>query len=276
MWTRKELKERGKAAFKANYWRCVLVALILALLAGGVGGVSGYRSSHQISESQSQTQTDTLQQDLSDLTQSEIDPELQQSIDDLNQALSELPEEEASAAAGAIFAIIAGVIAIAFAVGFILSILLFNPLQVGCQRFFTQNSKERAELNEMGYGFGRGGYGRVVKTMLITDIFLILWTLLFIIPGLIKSYSYRMVPYILAQEPEISGRDAINRSREMMDGHKWNTFVLDLSFILWILLTIVTLGIVGVFYVNPYYYATNAELYYTLSGKNSSTDPMLG
>ncbi len=273
MWTRKELKERGKAAFKANYWRCVLLALILALLAGGVGGVSGYRSSHQISESQSQTQTDTLQQDLSDLTQSEIDPELQQSIDDLNQALSELPGEEASAAAGAIFAIIAGVIAIAFAVGFILSILIFNPLQVGCQRFFTQNSKERAELNEMGYGFGRGGYGRVVKTMLITDIFLILWTLLFIIPGLIKSYSYRMVPYILAQEPEISGREAINRSREMMNGHKWNTFVLDLSFILWILLTIVTLGIVGVFYVNPYYYATNAELYYALSGKSNNAAP---
>ena len=273
MWTRKELKERGKAAFKANYWRCVLVALILALLAGGVGGVSGYRSGHQISESQNQTQTNELQQGLNDLTESEIDPELQQSIDELTQAINELPEEEAGAAAGAIFAIIAGVIATVLAVGFILSVLVLNPLTVGCQRFFTQNSTERAELNEMGYGFGRGGYGRVVKTMLITDIFLILWTLLFIIPGLIKSYSYRMVPYILAQEPEISGREAINRSREMMNGHKWNTFVLDLSFILWILLTIVTLGIVGVFYVNPYYYATNAELYYALSGKSNNAAP---
>lgn len=274
MWTRKELKERGKAAFKANYWRCVLVALIIVLISGGVGGVSSYRSSQQISESQ--TQMGQLPQDLNSLTGSEIDPELQQSIDDITQAFNELPEEDAAAAAGALFAIIAGVVATVFAVGFILSILVFNPLQVGCQRFFTQNSRERADLNEMGYGFGRGGYGRVVKTMLITDIFLILWTLLFIIPGLIKAYSYRMVPYILAQEPEISGRDAINRSREMMDGHKWNTFVLDLSFILWFLLTIVTLGIVGVFYVNPYYYATNAELYYALSGRNGNSDFTIG
>ena len=263
MWTRKELKERGKAAFKANYWRCVLVALIIVLIGGGFGGVSGYRSGQEIGENQSQA-----------LTAEEA--ELQQSLDDFTQAINELPEEEAGVAAGAVVAIIAGVIATVFAVGFILSILIFNPLQVGCQRFFTQNSKERAELNEMGYGFGRGGYGRVVKTMLLTDVFLILWTLLLLIPGLIKSFSYRMVPYILAQEPEISGREAINRSREMMDGQKWNAFVLDLSFILWILLSIVTLGIVAVFYVDPYIYATNAELYYALSGKNGNTEPTLG
>ena len=263
MWTRKELKERGKAAFKANYWRCVLVALIIVLIGGGFGGVSGYRSGQEIGENQSQA-----------LTAEEA--EFQQSLDDFTQAINELPEEEAGVAAGAVVAIIAGVIATVFAVGFILSILIFNPLQVGCQRFFTQNSKERAELNEMGYGFGRGGYGRVVKTMLLTDVFLILWTLLLLIPGLIKSYSYRMVPYILAQEPEISGREAINRSREMMDGQKWNAFVLDLSFILWILLSIVTLGIVAVFYVDPYIYATNAELYYALSGKNGNTEPTLG
>lgn len=271
MWTRKELKERGKAAFKANYWRCVLVALILALLAGGVGGVSGYRSSHEISESQNQIQSGQFEQNL---IEGEIDPELQESLNELSQALQGMSEEEADAAVGALFAIIAGVIATVFAVGFILSILVFNPLQVGCQRFFTQNSKEKAELNEMGYGFGRGGYGRVVKTMLLTDVFLILWTLLLIIPGLIKAYSYRMVPYILAQEPEISGREAINRSREMMNGHKWNTFVLDLSFILWFLLALFTLGIVGVFYVDPYYYATNAELYYALSGKNNNAAPV--
>ena len=254
MWTRKELKERGKAAFKANYWRCVLVALIIVLIGGGFGGVSGYRSGQEIGENQSQA-----------LTAEQA--ERQQSLDDFTQAINELPEEEAGVAAGAVVAIIAGVIATVFAVGFILSILIFNPLQVGCQRFFTQNSKEKAALNEMGYGFGRGGYGRVVKTMLITDIFLILWTLLFIIPGLIKAYSYRMVPYILAQEPEISGRDAINRSREMMNGHKWRTFVLDLSFLGWNILSALTFGLLGVFYVNPYRQCTNAELYREL--KNS-------
>ena len=278
MWTRKELKERGKAAFRANYWRCVLVALVLVLITGGVGGFSGYRSGHQLSQSQSQSQSqkDPLSVDVEGLDP-EAAEELDESLEELSQAFNALSEEDKDAVAGTVAAVIFGVIAVIFTVSFVLSILVFNPLQVGCQRFFSENSKDKADLNEMGFGFGRGGYGRVVKTMLLNDIFLLLWTLLFIIPGLVKSYSYRMVPFILAQEPELSGREAITRSREMMNGHKWNTFVLDLSFILWILLTIITLGIVGVFYFNPYYYATNAELYYALSGKGGSvkTDPDL-
>ena len=70
-----------------------------------------------------------------------------------------------------------------------------------------------------------------------------------------------MVPYILAENPNVEATEALKMSREMMQGNKWNAFVLDLSFLGWILLTICTCGILGIFYVNPYIYATDAELY---------------
>ena len=258
MWTRKELKARGKAAFKANYWRCVLVALILVLISGGVSAGSSWRSSMSVQDQQNQQQIVT----------GEINGKTFEiaNEEDMDAFLNEIQQDpEIAGAMHYIIPVILGAVAVASVIGFVLSILVFNPLQVGCQRFFAENSKGPAQLGELGYGF-KNGYGRVVKTMLLTDVFLILWTLLFIIPGLIKAYSYRMVPYILAEEPELDGRAAINRSREMMNGNKWKAFVLDLSFILWILLSVITLGIVGIFYVSPYMVATGAELYHALKG----------
>ena len=100
--------------------------------------------------------------------------------------------------------------------------------------------------------------------MFLQNLFLGLWTLLFIIPGIVKAYSYRMVPYILADNPEMSSTDIITKSREMMNGHKWDAFVLDLSFLGWLILTALTGGILGIFYVYPYIFETNAELYLAL------------
>ena len=237
MWDRKELKARGKAAFKANYWRCVLAALILALLAGGTGAGVSMRTQQGLQEQQEQT----LQQ-------------VQEAFDQMTPADRSITVKA-----------VAGAVSSVLGVSLVLSILVFNPLTVGCQRFFRRNTEGPADLDELGYGF-RNGYGRVVKTMLLTDVFLILWSLLFLIPGLVKSYSYRMVPFILSDEPELEGRAAIDRSREMMNGHKWRAFVLDLSFLLWAILSVITLGLVGVFYADPYYFATNAELYQALKG----------
>ena len=84
-----------------------------------------------------------------------------------------------------------------------------------------------------------------------------------IIGGIIKKYSYLMVQFIIAENPEISGRDAIKISREMMNGHKWETFKLDLSFIGWHILDALTFGLAG-FWINTYTRATVAELYAVL------------
>ena len=102
------------------------------------------------------------------------------------------------------------------------------------------------------------------------QVYTALWMLLFIIPGLVKSYSYAMVPFLIIDEPELSANEIITRSREMMNGHKWRTFLLDLSFIGWILLTVITCGIVGVFWTNPYMYSTRAALYHELRGTSAA------
>ena len=109
-------------------------------------------------------------------------------------------------------------------------------------------------------------------TMFMMNLKIFLWSLLFIIPGIIKAYEYRMVPYILAEHPEMSYSEVLEASSRMMDGQKMNAFILDLSFIGWEILSSITAGIVGIFWVNPYYYSTDAELYLELSEGNVSNN----
>ena len=238
MWTRRELKERANAAFKANYWRCVLVAFILALLIGGGAGSS-------VRKNETADLTTEQQKAMALLAE---DDNLGRLVEGMEK-LSALPSSKIKISLGGL-----GL------VGFLLSILVFNPLIVGCYRFFLQNSRGPAELNELGAGF-RGDWGNVVLVMFLKNLFLALWTMLFIIPGIVKAYAYRMVPYILKEHPELSGTQAITLSRRMMKGHKGDAFVLDLSFIGWILLSALTFGILHLFYVGPYIQATDAELY---------------
>ena len=103
--------------------------------------------------------------------------------------------------------------------------------------------------------------------MFFRDLYTFLWMLLFIIPGIIKSYEYQMIPYILAENPEISRNEAFQLSKDMMYGNKWKSFVLDLSFLGWEILNICTFGILGIFYVNAYEDQTEAALYETIKNQ---------
>jgi uncharacterized membrane protein len=105
---------------------------------------------------------------------------------------------------------------------------------------------------------------KFIATLLVS-LYTFLWSLLFIIPGIIKSYSYAMTPYILLDRTELSATDAIKESEKMMDGHKMDLFILDLSFIGWILLSMLTCGIL-VLYVEPYMMATKSAFYLELKG----------
>ncbi|MBQ7713666.1 MAG: DUF975 family protein [Oscillospiraceae bacterium] len=247
MWERKELKAKGKAAFKANYWKCVLVAFILVALVGG--GVASSQVGSEPADGVPQEATAFLEE--------------------FNAA----PEEAQRAIAQSLLAMLAGFTAVGAVISCVINLLVINPLAVGGSRFFLANSAEPAGLGELGYGFKKG-YGRVVAGMFLTSLFTFLWSLLLLVPGIIKAYSYRMVPYILADDPSIGGKDAITRSREMMNGQKWNTFVLDLSFLGWWLLACVTLGFAGVFWVSPYIEATNAELYKALKGEPETVEEL--
>ena len=105
---------------------------------------------------------------------------------------------------------------------------------------------------------------KFVSTLLVS-LYTFLWSLPFISPGIVKSYSYAMTPYILLDRPELSATDAIKESEKMMNGHKMELFILDLSFIGWILLSMLTCGIL-VLYVEPYMMATKSAFYLELKG----------
>ena len=140
-------------------------------------------------------------------------------------------------------------------------------LTVGISAFFlTVIRNGKAEFESFFNGL-TDNIGTKFISMLLVQIYIMLWTLLFYIPGIVKSYSYAMTPYILLDKPELSATEAITESRNMMNGHKMELFLLDLSFIGWILLSLLTCGILF-FYVAPYMQAARAEFYRTLKGED--------
>ena len=115
---------------------------------------------------------------------------------------------------------------------------------------------------------GFSNFGTTCVAGILQTIFLTLWTLLFIIPGIVKIYSYSMTYYVLHDNPNLSASEAITESRRMMNGYKGKLFCLDLSFIGWFLLSALTLWLLG-FYVLPYYNAARARFYEALKNKTT-------
>lgn len=145
--------------------------------------------------------------------------------------------------------------------------LALNVLTVGGCKFFLENAMQREEAAGVGllfYGFLNGRFWHNVLTLFLRGLFTLLWTLLFLIPGIIKTYEYRLIPYLLAEYPDMEWQEVFRRSKELMDGHKMDAFVLDLSFIGWHLLGGISFGLVDIFYTNPYQNAVNAEFYMDL------------
>lgn len=233
MWTREQLKSNAKINFKRNYWPCVGVGFIVMLISSG-GATSGVRNG-----------VDYVQQ--SDGTVSSGI-----SFFDMHSGIV-----MALAAVGVIFGIL----------GILFTIFVGNVLRIGADRFFIQNRSDVPGVGTVLDGFRSGHYGNIVVTMLLKDIFTTLWTMLFVVPGIIKGLEYLMIPYILAENPGMDRKEAFMISKRMMDGEKWNAFVLELSFIGWYLVSAITCGLAGIFYVTPYVEATMTELYAYNKGK---------
>ena len=113
-------------------------------------------------------------------------------------------------------------------------------------------------------------YARTVGAVLLVFVYTLLWTLLLVIPGIIKAYSYSMTFYILRENPEMTAGDAITASQKMMDGHKMDLFLQSLSFIGWAILASITFGI-GYLWLIPYIYTAYAAFYETLKKETSVT-----
>ena len=231
MWTRAVLKERAKADLKPFYWYGVLVCIIAAVLGAGTSGGRGSINTNSGSNSGSGIHSDIVLGN------------------------------------GDIFAtvlMVLGMIVFILMIGAALAIFVSNLVKVGKLRFFMESAsiQRSAGIDRLFFAFRDGHYVNVMVTMFYRGLFEFLWLLL-IIPGIYKHYEYYMIPYLLAENPDMDRHEAFRLSKEMMDGNKFDTFVLGISFIGWELLGTL-LCCFGVFLVHPYREMTFVELYWVL------------
>ncbi len=253
MWTRKNLKDRGKRAFKRNYWKSVLVGLVLILISGGIGFANSVNKEDMKEFKRGFQEGMGIEKQYDSSHNHKVDADFDLDLD----------KETTVILVVVIVVVVLVVFMIIFTIAFFFAAILLNPLMMGIQRFFFKNLTEEAKVKELAYGYDHN-YKNVVKVLFFRDLYTILWALLLIVPGIVKSYEYRMISYLLAENPNMSKEEAFAVSKQMMKGNKWKAFVLDLSFLGWHILGILTLGIVEVFYVRPYEGCTDAALYEVL------------
>ena len=220
MWNRAELKMRGNMAFKKNYVSAVVVALLMGIF----GTVSGESSARRVSEN-----SDIYSGNLFNV--------------------------------GMITALLAGIATVVILIVLVAKVFVGNLLKMGGYRFFILNQTAQPGIGTLLDGFRSGHYVNIVLTMFLRDLFTALWSLLLVVPGIVKHYEYLMVPYIIAENPAMDYKEAFQISKQMMDGEKMEAFIMDLSFLGWYLLSAVTCGLLAIFYVNPYVQASFAEMY---------------
>lgn len=217
METRVYIKEKAKELLNANYWRNVGLFVVLSLI--GVAGGSGVSMKFR-------------------------DGELKNLFD------SDIPFFGNLLAISIILATLGTVYTLAL----IFNALVVNPLSCGVHKYTSElyRGKNPAFSVPFTNAFSEN-YLRKVGGILWMQLFIWLWSLLFIIPGIIKAFSYAATPYILARFPSVNATDALKLSMKLMDGRKADLFVFELSFIGWHMLNGLTLGFLGIFYVTPYY-----------------------
>lgn len=154
-------------------------------------------------------------------------------------------------------------------IGAIASLIITPALSVGLLLVYLDLSKNTdTHVSRIFDGFRY--WGKALWLMILVGVFTFLWALLFYIPGIIKAISYSMSYYILAENPEMTAREALNESKRIMHGHKMEYFVLGLSFIPWVLLVAITFGIAAI-WVIPYMQLTITNFYNNIKGQNHTT-----
>ena len=224
MWNRQQVKEQAKLIMKRNYWKMFVVTLLTGILTGG---------------------KTTIIERAQDFASNNLSYDAQPIFYSSNFQY-----------------IFYSFISVASILGILYTIFIGNVIVVGKNGYFIKNNNENPELSEIFKGF-KGNYLNVVKILFLMDLKTLLWLFLFIGPGVIKAYEYSMIPYLLAENPNLSADEAFSLSKQMTTGQKMDLFVLDLSFLGWIILGLICCGI-GILFVLPYPEATRAEVYLNL------------
>lgn len=257
MWQRPRLKEEAKRILRRNYWMPFLVTFVFGLISGGGGGFfSGMYTS---------TSTHNLFDGFtfSSGTGAGISA-FRSFVDQFSDKLDRYIDNPAIMISVILMIMLAVVVAMVISYGYLAFVIM--PLQVGMHRYFMENRGFKSGFGRLFWAFGHGNYLHIVKIMFIMKLKTFLWSLLFIVPGIVKSYEYYMIPYILSENPNISMDRAFELSRQMTHGEKWKIFVMELSFIGWYLLCAFTCGI-GIYFLMPYLEASRAELYEVMREK---------
>lgn len=147
---------------------------------------------------------------------------------------------------------------------FIFVVLFIVPMfTVSLVKFFMRDYSDMEKFNSQKFlSVDSSDYGNLIKIFLLRGIKIFLWSLLLLIPGIIKTYEYAMIPYILAEDSSLDSREVFETSKYMMDGNKMNLFLLGLSFIGWQIVGFLIPG--SVFVINPYVQATHTQFYLEL------------
>lgn len=283
MWERKELKNKAKKVVSKNYWTTVIVCFLIALLTGEFGtsilGVwqsedsmdPNYILHHNMDKIEIQgDEVKTLineesMKDVLNETQAKVFETVEANLNSALKSQKYIFKIWDAIASFYVKQTVLGVfLCLGAVVAFAFTVLIADPLIVGGKKYFLQVRKNsNAPIETVKEVFQKEHWFHIVIIMFLRNIYTALWYLT-IVGGIIKTYEYRMIPYILAENPKINRKEAFALSKQMMKGNKWKTFILDLSFFGWNFLSVLTFGILSILYVNPYNAATMAELYVAL------------
>lgn len=289
MWKRKELKAKARQVVKKNYWTAIVVCFLIALLTGEFGNsiIGIWQSDDSIDPNYLINNESIIITDESNEDKLQEIKEIDAKIEEKKQNLNEMQLKALEAIEANLNSITkshkyifkvwdavesfnfnqAGLgigLSITAFIAFAFTIIIANPLIVAGKRYFIKARKRsNTKIGIIGEIFKRKDWLNVAVIMLFKNIYNSLWYLT-IIGGIIKTYEYRMIPYILAENPMIKRKEVFKLSKQMMKGNKWRTFVLDLSFVGWNILSVFTFGLLNILYVNPYKESTLVELYMVL------------
>ncbi len=289
MWKRKELKDKAKKVVHKNYWTAIVVCFLIALFTGEFGtSIVGVWQTEDTMDPN--YVVNKIEEREEEIPEDKIDTfftqrNVKEALDETQIKVWEAMDANLNSATKSqkyIFKIVDAItsfhleqtkLGILLVVGAILSfaftVLVADPLIVGGKNYFLKARQgNNPKVSVMGEVFRKEHWLNVAMIMFLRNIYNALWYLT-IIGGFIKTYEYRMIPYILAENPTIKRKEAFRLSKQMMKGNKWKTFILDLSFFGWNFLSVLTFGLLSILYVNPYNAATMAELYVEL--KNEKT-----
>lgn len=251
MWTTSRLKQEAKATLsKFGYWLPFLVSAVAALITGLLAGGGGTSATEVVTGG----------------TITSPDPsQLEQFGEELQTQLEQFFSDPMVAITTVVLALFIALLSVC--ISFAWKAFIVHPIHIGENRFYMEHRGFETQFGRLFYAFGNGHYLSTVKTMFFYELKIFLWSLLFIIPGIIKSYEYCMVPYLLAENPGISTDRAFELSKKMTDGEKWHIFCLQLSFIGWYILAAIACCGLGSYFLMPYVNATHAELYQVMREK---------